>query len=416
LLARASYFVDPDGKLTGVAPGVVADCYIMHIDYSNGPANLALDLEKVVMNQNIMDGPDIGVVVPQLGNARSYYAELEVVGSGPVYVTGRLYEYKGGALVAQTPTMVDTNAKDAWEDPDKRDKVFTEGISGIFAQNEDETPVGFYLTWDDVSSVSDGPTAVVLSPADGATGVSMQATLRWVEASFATGRQLWFGTPGNLQLVAPAPAGASYVTGLLEPGQTYQWRVDEVGPGGTVTGHTWQFTTGQGLAIDDFEAYVDTAQIAAAWPHNITGYDYILLETSTINQGAKAMQFGFQNQYEPFFTEATRTFAAPQDWTAGSPTQLSISFRGKRDNVEQKVYVKVEDAAGNQATVANPFMYAIQTEYWRTWDIALTEFTGVDLTAVKKLTIAAGTGTDSGQADKDEDTLYIDNIRLSFAP
>jgi hypothetical protein len=81
--------------------------------------------------------------------------------------------------------------------------------------------------------------------------------------------------------------------------------------------------------------------------------------------------------------------------------------------VEQKVYVKVEDAAGNQATVANPFMYAIQTEYWRTWDIALTEFTGVDLTAVKKLTIAAGTGTDSGQADKDEDTLYIDNIRLS---
>jgi hypothetical protein len=415
LIARASYFVDPDGKLTGVAPGVVADCYIMHIDYSKGPANLALDLEKVVMNQNMMD-KDIGVVIPQLANARSYYAELEVVGSGPVYVTGRLYEFKGGPLVAQTPTMVDTDAKDPWEDANKRDKVFTEGISGIFAQNEDEEPVGFYLTWDDVSSVSDGPTAVILSPADGATGVSMQATLRWVEAGFATSRQLWLGTPGNLALVDPAPTGASYVTGLLEPGQTYQWRVDQVGATGTVTGHTWQFTTGQGLAIDDFESYADNAAIAAAWPHNIAGYDYVLLETSVVNQGAKAMSLGLQNQYEPFFTEATRTLAAPQDWTAGSPDQLSISFRGKADNVEQKVYVRVEDAAGNQATVANPLMYAIQTEYWRTWDIALTEFTGVDLTAVKKLTIGAGTGTDSGQSDKDEDTLYIDNIRLSFAP
>jgi hypothetical protein len=415
LIARASYFVDPDGKLTGVAPGVVADCYIMHIDYSNGPANLALDLEKVVMNQNMM-AQDIGVIIPRLDNARSYYAELEVVGAGPVYVTGRLYEFKGGPLVAQTPTMVDTDAKDPWEDANVRDKVFTEGISGIFAQNEDEVPVGFYITWDDVSSVSDGPTAVIVSPADGATGISMQATLGWVEAKFATGRQLWFGTPGNLAMVDPAPTGASYVTGLLEPGQTYQWRVDQVGPAGTVTGHTWQFTTGNALTIDDFESYVDTPAIAAAWPHNIVGYDYVLLETSVVNQGAKAMALGLQNQYEPFFTEATRTFPAPQDWTAGSPDRLSISFRGKRDNVEQKVYVRVEDATGNQATVANPFMYAIQTEHWRTWDIALTEFTGVDLTAVKKLAIGAGTGTDSGQVDKDEDSLYIDNIRLSFAP
>ena len=46
------------------------------------------------------------------------------------------------------------------------DKVFTEGLSGIFAQNEHETPVGFYDTWDDVSSVSDGPTAVLLSPGE----------------------------------------------------------------------------------------------------------------------------------------------------------------------------------------------------------------------------------------------------------
>jgi len=416
LLARGSYFIDPDGKLTGVAPGVVADCYIMHIDYHYGPANLSLDLEKVVMNQNIMDGPDIGVVIPRVDNARSYYAEIEVVGSGPVYVTGRLYEFKGGPLVAQTPTMVDTDAKDSWEDANKRDKVFTEGISGIFAQNEDDIPVGFYCTWDDVSSVSDGPTAVVLSPADGATGVSIQATLSWVEAKFATGRQLWFGTPGNLALVEPGPTGASYVTGRLEAGQTYQWRVDQIGPGGTVTGHTWQFTTGHGLAIDDFESYADSSQIAAAWPHNIPGYDYIFLETGTIRQGAKAMKFTYQNGADPFVTEATRTFGTAQDWTVGNPIQLSVDFRGVRDNVEQPLYVRVEDDAGNKATVKHPASYAVQSEPWRTWDIALADFAGVNLAGVKKLTIGTGSGTDSGQTSGDVDTLYIDNIRLSFAP
>src|SRR5512146_1807162 len=36
LIARASYFIDPDGKLTGVAPGFVADGYILHVDYSDG--------------------------------------------------------------------------------------------------------------------------------------------------------------------------------------------------------------------------------------------------------------------------------------------------------------------------------------------------------------------------------------------
>ncbi len=415
LLARATYFIDPDGKMSGLAPGFFASCYIMHIDFSRGPANLALDLEKVLNNQNVMD-KDVGVVIPRLENARSYYAEIEVVGAGPVYVTGRLYESKGGALVAQTPTMVDTDGKDWWEDAGKREKVYVDGVSGIFAQNEDAEPVGFNINWDDVSSVSDGPTAVVLSPAEGATQVSLQPTLKWVEGSFATGRQVWFGTPGEMQLVAPSPVGASYTTPMLEPGKTYEWRVDLIGRAGTVTGHTWQFTTGGALGIDDFESYADNAAIAAAWPHNITGYDYIFLETSTIVQGAKAMKFTYQNGADPFVTEATQTFATAQDWTIRNPTQLSIDFRGMTDNVEQPLYVIVEDAAGVKVKVKHPAAYAVQSEPWRTWNIALADFAGVNMAAVKKLTIGTGSGTDSGQASGDVDTLYIDNIRLSFAP
>jgi len=408
LLARSVYFIDPDGKMSGLAPGFFATCYIMHVDFSQGPANLKLDLEKVLNNQNVMD-KDVGVVIPVLENARSYYAELEVVGAGPVYVIGRLYESKGGALVAQTPTMVDTDAKDAWEDAGKREKVLTEGVSGIFAQNEEAIPVGFTTTWDDVSS-TDTPKAVLLSPADGATNVSLKATLSWLEAKFATGRQLWFGPAGNMALVEPSPTGAGFTTGMLEAGQTYEWRVDQVGAAGTVTGQTWRFTTGDAVAIDDFESYADNAAIAAAWPHNITGYDYVFLETGTVNQGAKAMKFTYQNGADPFITVATRTFAAAQDWTIG--TQLAVDFRGMTDNVEQPLYVTIADEAGNKATVTHPAAYAVQSEPWRTWRIALTDFAGVNMAAVTSLSIGTGSGSDSGQTSGDVDTLYIDNVRL----
>ncbi len=419
LAARSSYIIN-DGKLIpGAAPGIVANCYIMHINWENGPANLRIDVEKVV-NLSNLQRIAFDVFVPGLINARSYYAALDVVGSGPVYVQGSLYEFKGGPLVMQTAVLIDTNANDAWEKPNVNDKVFTTGPSGIFAQNEHESPAGFFTTWDDVSSSADAVPALLPSPAPGTSGVSLQATLSWIEAKYATGRQLWFGTPGNLQLVDPAPQSASYTTGLLEPGQTYQWRVDTVGAKGVVTGHTWTFTTGQALMVEDFESIADNAQMAATWVDNIAtaGFDYTFVDTGTVYQGDKALRLEYQNQYDPFLTEATRTFATAQDWTIKGVDMLSLSFRGKRDNVEQPLYVRVEDAAGKQATVTHPATYAVQSEPWRTWDIALSEIgkAGVDLKSIKKLTIGVGSGTTSGQADKDVDMLYVDSIRLGFLP
>jgi len=412
LIARGSYEVS-DGSWTP-APGVVANCYIMHINWENGPANLSINLEKVIMNQNIMD-EDFDVLVPGLAHARSYYAELDVVGSGPVYVTGSLYEYQGGPLVARTRTMVDTNGNDWWEDPDAHDEVFAAGISGVFAQNEQEEPAGYYTSFDDISSLSDGPAAVAVDPANDATGVSMLTKLDWLEAGFATGRQLWFGKPGAMQMVDPAPEGTVCDPGMLESGQRYQWRVDEIGPAGTVVGHTWEFTTGQSVAIDNFESYADTADIAATWPHNIEGgFDYIFLETGTVNQGSKALRFEYQNQYEPFVTEAKRTFAEAQDWTVANPEALTVAFRGRKDNIEQQVFLRIEDAAGNQATVDHPYTYATQSEPWRSWRIDIAEITGagVDLSTIAKITIGVGNGTESGQAGDSRDMLYIDNIGL----
>ncbi len=78
--------------------------------------------------------------------------------------------------------------------------------------------------------------------------------------------------------------------------------------------------------------------------------------------------------------------------------------------------MKVVDAAGNEAIATLPG-YVIQSASWRTWEIALADFVGVDLTTVAALTIGVGDGTgNSGQADLDIDTIYLDNIRLGYLP
>lgn len=414
MVARTTYFIDPDGKMSGIAPGFVAtQTYVMHANWSDGPANLRIDVEKVVMMQNIMRNETalgLDVAVPGLGHARSYYAELDVVGSGPVYVTGSLYEYKGGPLVARTATMVDTAGNDPWEEEGANDAPFLSGASGIFAQNEN--PGGYHCTFDDVFSLSDGPAAVNPSPANGATGVSVNAALSWVEAAFATGREVWLGKPGAMQKIA-TPADKTYTPGPLEFGQTYEWRIDQVGPSGVVTGRTWTFTTADCLTVDDFQSYADDAAIQTAWSHNIPGtFKYVLLAADTA--GNKTMRFEFQNQYEPFYTEATRTFAAAQDWTRLGAAALSLTFVGDRTNAEHPMYLKVEDAAGHSAKVQHPFTYACQSQSWLDWTVALADFSagGVDLTQVKKLTIGLGSGQPSAQAAEDKDGIYIDDISL----
>jgi hypothetical protein len=350
--------------------------------------------------------------VPGIGHARSYYAELDVVGSDPVYITGSLYEYKGGPLLARTPVFIDTDDNDPWENGGIHDAVYTSGVSAVFGMNQNPDPPGYRASFDSISSASDGPAAVNPSPTDGAADVSVNVTLSWIEAEFATGRELWIGKAGAMQKVDPAPTGTTYVPATLEFGRTYQWRVDQVGPSGAVTGRTWTFMTRECLAVDDFESYGNDADIQAAWPHNVAGFDYIFLAADS--SGNKTMRFYYQNQYEPYLTEATRTFASPRDWTQLGVEALSLSFAGQDDNVEQRMFLGVEDAAGTNATVEHPYTHACQSESWRDWTVPLTEFSagGVDLTRVSKLTIGLGDGTNSGQAEEDLDSVFIDEIRL----
>jgi hypothetical protein len=50
LAARVNHFIDPDGSLTGVAPGIIASSYLMLIHWQDGPANLRIEVFKTVNN------------------------------------------------------------------------------------------------------------------------------------------------------------------------------------------------------------------------------------------------------------------------------------------------------------------------------------------------------------------------------
>ena len=408
LSARVNYFID-DGSISGY-PGIIASSYIMLVHWQDGPTRLRIEVFKIVNNLEDIMQTYHEEPVPGIGHARSYYAELDVVGSDPVYITGSLYEYKGGPLLGRTPTFIDTNGNDPWENEGFHDAVFANGQSAIFGMNQNNEPPGYACTFDDVFSTSDGPAAVNPSPVIGATGMSTDVTLSWIEAEFATSRELWIGKPGALEKVDPAPTGTTYTTGTLEFGQTYEWRIDQIGPSGTVTGHTWSFTTAECMSVEDFESYANTAGIMAAWIDNIATVDYISLATGD-NQ---SMQFEYQNQFDPFITEATRTFISTQDWTANNVKALSLLFFGENDNVEQPIYVKLEDAAGHSWKVEHPLTHAVESEQWNEWTVALEQFSdnAVDLSHIKKITLGFGSGTNSGQVDLDSDIVFIDEISL----
>jgi hypothetical protein len=91
-----------------------------------------------------------------------------------------------------------------------------------------------------------------------------------------------------------------------------------------------------------------------------------------------------------------------------------LSFVGEKENSEHRMYLILEDAAGQSLKVEHPFTYAGQSDTWRQWTFALGQFSdaGVDLSSVKKCTIGFGDGTSSGQAGDDRDIIFIDDINL----
>ncbi len=255
-------------------------------------------------------------------------------------------------------------------------------------------------------------------PATAATGVRVDDSLNWRPGREAGSHKVFFGT--DQAAVAGGTASAktvadhSFSPGSLNLATTYYWKVDEVN---TVTypGEVWSFTTEASKVVDDFESYTDKAgaEVFSTWIDGLAdnykssgstvglnnAVNGTFCDTTIFHGGKQSMPLAYDNTKAPNFSEAVRTFDAPQDWTASGIKSLSLWFQGVAGNTGQ-VYVKINNTKVSYNGAAADLAKTI----WAPWNIDLST-AGANLSKVTSLTIGVEGAGALG-------TLYIDDIRL----
>jgi regulation of enolase protein 1 (concanavalin A-like superfamily) len=85
---------------------------------------------------------------------------------------------------------------------------------------------------------------------------------------------------------------------------------------------------------------------------------------------------------------------------------------GLDNNSPEQLYIALQDNTNNSAVVKHSDPAATTIDTWTQWTISLTSFTGINLQAIKKLSI--GVGDRANPALGGAGDLYIDDIGLSF--
>ncbi len=250
-------------------------------------------------------------------------------------------------------------------------------------------------------------------PADGATNVATDPMLSWRAGREAASHEVYLDTDPNATTLLGTTADATLAAGTLDLATTYYWKVVEVNDAEAVTaweGPVWSFTTRPFTVVEDFESYTDDIEAGEAifdtwldgWV-NDTGSTVghmtsPFAEQDIVNNGKQSMPLFYDNSAAST-AEATRTFDAPQDWTASNIQSLSLYFYGDPDNTGQ-LYLKINDIEvpydGDAAD--------LKRGVWQPWNVDLTAVNG-SLNNVTELTIGIEGAGASG-------VVYVDNIRL----
>ncbi|MBN2559539.1 MAG: discoidin domain-containing protein [Phycisphaerae bacterium] len=265
-------------------------------------------------------------------------------------------------------------------------------------------------------------------PADGATGVGIDAELNWRPGREAESHEVYFGTDPSTMIWVGTPSEHSYTPGLLDFAMTYFWAVDEVGGDGPYAGEVWSFTTQEYATIDDFEIYNDDDnRIYDSWIDGLTtgasgsqvGYDVSpFAERRIVHSGRQSMPLAYDNSASPFYSEAERTFASPQNWTVAGADTLTLFFQGgaePADNSPEGLYVTIKDSSNKSKTMVHPDAAATTRVDWQQWKIPLTEFTsaGVKVGAVRSITIGVGNRTSPAKGGAGR--IFLDDIAFGVS-
>jgi internalin A len=309
------------------------------------------------------------------------------------------------------------------------------------------------------------PWAFERRPYAWAGDITQTPALRWTAGAWAAVHDVYFGQ--DKELVANATIADTeiyrgrmeldtvmYEPEALEWGATYYWRIDEVNfitieaEDGTEDvneivwkGQAWSFTTAEFIVIDDFELYTNNRDAGHAvfqtWidglgfskpePNNpgngtgsIVGHDIwtqgspheTIVETGIVHGGRQSMPLYYNNADEPLYSQTSRTWPAPQNWTVNGMDILELYFRGASDNGTGRLYMSIEDDAGQISIINHPNPDAVLDEQWQQWNISLVDLIadGIDVTAIRKLHIGIGT-LDNPQAGG-IGIIYVDDIQV----
>jgi hypothetical protein len=293
------------------------------------------------------------------------------------------------------------------------------------------------------SRVADAP-----NPPTGAVNVSQTSILSWSAGERAASHDVYFAEDANAVADAnttttdiycgrQALDAVSFDPGNLEWGKTYYWRIDEVNaadPESPWKGAVWTFTTADFIVVDDFETYTDDwANLQRIFQVWIDGGGYTQpepgqagngsgavvgtndapwVELKTVHSGRQAMPMAYNNVDAPYYSEAQRTWTAPQDWTADGADTLVLYVQGLATNSPVSLYVALQDSAGHigVATCSDPA--AATATKWIEWPIPLSEFVTQGVNVAGITTMYVGAGDPDAPKAGGAGSLFIDDIRL----
>lgn len=296
------------------------------------------------------------------------------------------------------------------------------------------------------------------NPQNGQNYLKEPLTLSWTAGDWAAstnGHKVYFGTSnfGTLRPSAPGyrglQTGTTYPLGnlagdfTLTPGNTYYWCVDEVNGSTTWKGPVWSFTPAQYINIDDFEDYNSTFDMNGRGDANAgwsTGYTVYRqngscsgvaavpakgLVTYKRDTAGKHMNFTYIDEPSTFaFSEANRPYIGGTVFSGSSvfspqPAVIRVDYIGASSNAvdpcDDRMYIALEDTAGNIGVKYNPDPNAAQATTWQTWYIPLSDgnLASVNMAAVDGFRL--GFGSRLGCMDNEfggDGNVMFDNIRL----
>lgn len=239
----------------------------------------------------------------------------------------------------------------------------------------------------------------------------LSPTLQWIAGKSAVTHNVYFGQAADSQEFQTQTSSLSWAPGLLKPATTYYWRVDAVNtasPESPWVGDVWNFTTVNYVSLEDFESYIDEADLQSSWaisqddPNNLQSAELLSIAQNVYHTGSQGLKMVYD-----FTSENTSVASfAPYytNWQQADIRSISVYVLAPITNDDAELQFELSDGT-NTSTVSYDDFTAIADGMWHEVNIDVSLFSNIDLSNIQSMSfIAAGT-SGSGK-------IYFDDVRI----